>query len=77
MNDNEIISTIDKAIEKANMVGWITLNEHIRREAVARTIFEAIQDAKKEYRETQEKATALSFVQKYFPKALDIILEGK
>lgn len=76
MKNEEVISTIDKALEKAVSVGWITLNEHIRREAVARTIFDAIQDAEKEYQETQEKAIALSFVQKHFPKAFEVILSS-
>ena len=75
MNDEEVINTIDKAIEKAVSVEWITLNAHIRREAVARTIFEAIQVAEREKWETQEKATALSFVQKHFPKAFTVILD--
>lgn len=75
MKNDEVISTIDKALEKAIKNEWISLNVHIRRDAVARSIFEVIQDAEKEYQETQEKATALSFVQKYFPEQFDEIIK--
>jgi len=71
------VKIITKTIEKMIEMEWLTVNKHLKIEALAHFIETDLDDAAREYKKSQEIAEMLNAMQKYYPKGFQAFFEDK
>lgn len=66
---------IEKALEQAIEMGWMTKNTHIQLRSIAYSIEEFLYEAEKEEQSYMEKQQMFDAMQKYYPSKFESFIE--